>query len=368
MGRQTLLKQQEFLVKEEKIKNFLAKQTKALEFKRNQERPPLIQKLELYRSKFIRDEKSFVLKTKSKNETKQLKELVRHVFAKYKTPDFLFNEWENSTKNILKYNFKEWYICVATGGSLYKEITKEFLTKKETHIFLNCAHPIKAEEALIFSIAKAECENDGIALKIAKSKMKEKLMDEYWKQNIRWFSKNIPSKVEEINDLIDYLEHKKRENENYTLAGMGHTLGSLTKKMHDWHYDLRRLKIIGNAMWDGHPLNDEEYESKNEQGKKVRWFFHQIKSAKELQEEGNSQRHCVFGYKESCAKGDCSIWSLRKGDEFDTFNMAKRKITIELRENGSIVQARGLANRLIKNEEKAIIKRWAKNNHLYWNA
>lgn len=247
MGRQTLLKQQELLVKEDKIKNFLAKQTKALEFKRNQERPPLIQKLELYRSKFIRDEKSFVLKTKSKNETKQLKELVRHVFAKYKTPDFLFNEWENSSKNVLKYDFKEWYICVATGGSLYKEITKEFLTKKETHIFLNCAHHVTAEEAIIFSIAKAECENDGIALKIAKSKMKEKFMDEYWKQNIRWFSKNIPSKVEEINDLIDYLEYKKREN-------------------------------------------------------------------------------------------------------------------------GSIVQARGLANRLVKNEEKAIIKIWAKNNHLYWNA
>jgi hypothetical protein len=364
MGRQTLLKQQEVYNKEDKIKHYLSSQTKILESKKRQEEPPLVLKIEQYRSKFIRDEKGFILKTKSKNEDKKLKELVRYVFNKYKTPDFLMDVW-GQNKKIQDIDFKDWYICVATGGSLYKEITKEFLTKKETHIFLNCAHPIQAEEALIFAIAKAECDNDGVSLKIAKSKLKEKGINEYWKQNIRWFAKNTPTKIENINDLVDYLEHKKRENENFSLMGMGHTLDSLTKKMNDWHYDLRRLKIIGSAIWEGHPLNNEEYTSKDEQGNSIRWFFHQIKSAKELQEEGNSQRHCVFGYKESCVKGYCSIWSLRKGYDYDSFSSAKRKITIELRQNGSIVQARGLANRLVKTDEKAIIKRWAKENHLY---
>ena len=51
----------------------------------------------------------------------------------------------------------------------------------------------------------------------------------------------------------------------------------------------------------------------------------------------------------------------------DNFKQAKRKLTIEVRNDGTIVQARGLANRGMKSDEKAIVARWAKENGLYMN-
>lgn len=366
MGRKISAKQKEEIDKIEKVKQILNINSKTLEKKREVVQEPLINEIENYRSYFIRDDKNFTVKTKSKDRQKQLKELVRHVFNKYVVPDFMFEAWSNSNNAIRKqYDFKKWYICLGTGGSLYKEITKDFLTKKETHIFVNCGHGINIQEALVYAIAKAECMNDGIALRISKTKINDIPLNEFWKENIRWFSKNTPSSINEINDLVDYLIAKKRENAQFTLMGAGFTLQSLTKKMHDWHYDLRRLKAIGTAQWEGHPLNDDIYAYKDQNGVEYHWYFYQIKSSKELQEEGNAQRHCVFSYKDSCLNGGCSIWSLRLGFAHETAKQAKRKVTIELRNDGSIVQARGLANRKMRSDEAAIVSKWAKDNGLY---
>lgn len=369
MGRKILAKKQKELDEKEVIKNILFTKSQTLQRKKEEPEEPLLKDIESFRSHFIRPENNFVLKTKSKIRSKQLKELVRHVFHKYTVPEFMFDIWvSKNTNNIRKqFDFKQWYICVAKGGSLYKEFAKDFLTKKETHIFLTCSHAVSIEEAVVYAIAKSEGAIDGIALRIAKSKINDKKITDYWKENIRWFAKNTPASIKDVNDLVDYLVAKKVEAPNFTLMGSGFTLVSLLKKMHDWHYDLRRLKAIGDANWEGHPINDSKYTYIDQHNVEYAWNFYQIKSAKELQEEGNSQRHCVLSYKDSCIKGSCSIWSLKLGFVDDTKNQAKRKLTIEVRNDGRIVQIRGLANRLIKNDERGIVDKWAKDNGLYVN-
>lgn len=366
MGRKTLEKKQKEFEEKQKVKAILLNETKRIISKKSVAPTPLIEDISDYRQYFLRSEKDFSLKTKSKERAKQIKELVRHVFNKYTVPDFLYNVWTENSNNLIRkqFDFKKWYICIANGGSLYKEITKEHLTKKETHIFLNCAHKVNIEEALLYAVAKCEGANDGIALRIARSKINEHTLSEYWKQNIRWFAKNTPESIAQINDLVDFLISKKQESPTFSLMGSGFTLPSLMKKMHDWHYDLRRLKAIGEASWEGHAINNETYTFTDQHKVEYTWHFYQIKSAKELQQEGNAQRHCVLSYKSRCINGSCSIWSLKLGLINDTFNQAKRKITIELNNNGTIVQARGLANRGLKNDEKAIIQRWAKENGL----
>lgn len=369
MGRKIVAKRQKEIEEKQKIQSILFNNTKTIERKKEAPQEPLVKDIEGFRARFIRSENDFVLKTKSKDRSKQLKELIRHVFHKYTVPEFMFDTWINNSKNAIRkqFDFKQWYICIATGGSLYKEITKDFLTKKETHIFLNCSHNISIEETLVYCIAKAEGAMDGIALRIARSKINDKPFNEYWKQNIRWFAKNVPSSIQEINDLSDYLQAKKIEQPNFSLMGSGFTLASLIKKMHDWHYDLRRLKAIGEANWEGHEINNAQYTYKDQYDVEYTWHFYQIKSAKELQEEGNAQRHCVLSYKRNCISGQCSIWSVKWGMSIDNFKQAKRKLTIEVRNDGTIVQARGLANRGMKSDEKAIVARWAKENGLYMN-
>lgn len=370
MGRKILAKRQKEIEEKEKVKSILFNNSQSIERKKEEPKEPLIKDIDGFRSFFIRSEDSFTLKTKSKDRSKQLKELIRHVFHKYPVPEFMFDVWVTKASNNIRkqFDFKKWYICIAKGGSLYKELTKEVLTKKETHIFLTCSHSVNVEEALVYSIAKSEGAIDGIALRIARSKLNDKQLNEYWKQNIRWFAKNTPTSIKEINDLVDYLVAKKIESPNFSLMGSGFTLQSLLKKMHDWHYDLRRLKAIGEANWEGHAINDTKYVFTDQHKVEYAWHFYQIKSAKELQEEGNAQRHCVLSYKQSCIKGSCSIWSVKLGFVDDTMKQCKRKLTVEVRNDGTIVQVRGLANRSMKSDERNIIEKWAKDNGLYLNS
>lgn len=330
--------------------------------------------IEEYKSSFIKDIDNFKFKTKSKDEEKQLLELVRYAFNKFTVPSFMYRAWELSysinKENIKilkeKTNYKDWYVCIATGGSLYKSYFKNFFTKKETHIFLTCKYDLSINQALVYSVAKAEYNNEGIALRIARSKLSRKVItNKFWKNSIRFFAKNTPKSINEIDDLVDFLSAKYRENRKYSILGQGYTLNSLNKKMNDWHYDLRRLKNIGNASWKGAELDDSEYIKKDEYGNEIIWKFTQIKTAKELQLEGNKQRHCVFSYKDSCIKGYCSIWSL---STIDHLGITSKKLTIELSSGLSISQARGVANRSPKPQEQAILEKWAFDNGLSYRS
>lgn len=371
MGGKTREKQEKAALAEAQFQQRFVMANRAAKQAQMVKPKPLVEDIETYRPHFIRDEKNFNLKTKSDNRTKQLLELVRHVFHHYQVPSFMTEVWEQPVKNNgvfqarnlnNQFDFKMWYICIATGGSLYKEYAKEHLTKKEVHTFLNCPFALSIRQVLVFAVAKSAGATDGIALRIAKSKIQEQPFNEFWRHNIRFFAGECPNTVNEINDLTDYLIAKKAEAANFTLAGTGYTLKSLTKKMVDWHYDLRRLKAIGDAKWEGHPIEDKMYEREDEWGNKVYWSFKQIKTAKELQQEGNAQRHCVYGYKSGCIRGDHSIWSLSYKDGFGSMS---RKITIELRNDGTIAQARGLANRSPRPNEMNMIKIWAKENNFY---
>lgn len=324
-----------------------------------------------YAEQFIRDPGEFVYTKKSKDPRKHIRELTRFVFARYRVPDHLQNVWDKrfqtaqllNTANPLNrpvletgiINKIDWYICAAQGGSLYKEHAKAHLTKKETHTFLTCPHELTFDEAITFSIAKTFAETDGIALRIAKSKIRG--TGEFTKSVIYFFARNPADSINEINDLYDFIRDQRVRNANFTMAGF--TLDSLRKRTKDWHYALRREKVMGDSKWAPAPIEDFKYEEKVE-GQNVAWHVVQITTAKELSAEGTAQHHCVSSYKPQCVAGHTYIFSLRREDN----NGAARKVTIELRNDGTIVQARGKANRKTTHAEHHIISRWAAANDL----
>lgn len=334
--------------------------------------PPITDKLEPYRNLTLRDLKDFTLKTKSKDKDKQLVEAVRFAFGKYSVAQALTNVWrsnegnwnlrkfDDESKNLLKADLRLWYICVATGGSLYKEHAKPFLSKKEVHYFINCNYDIRPNQALCYAVAKAVAEKDeGICLKISRSKLQEKTLDDFWKSVIRFFAQNPTITLNQVNDLADYLDNRRRENAQFSIAG--HSLAALLKRMDDWHRDLQRAKAIGNHQWTGFDMPDDQFETLDEMGNTIVWKFHQILNTKELAAEGNRMRHCVFSYKSGCIDGRLSIWSLTKTD---LFNGTSPKVTIELRKGGWIAQARGLANRATRADENNVIRMWMKKYNL----
>ena len=87
------------------------------------------------------------------------------------------------------------------------------------------------------------------------------------------------------------------------------------------------------------------------------WHLFELKRPWLLVAEGRALRHCVAEYWTRVQTGRCTIWSLRLG--------SRRRLTIEVRMlRMTVVQVRGLQNRLPDPEELDIVERWARANGL----
>lgn len=367
MGKQTKRKQEE-IENQDKYRDAFSNHAHKMKIKSTEvtERPLISDIDSQFIEYAIKAPSLFKCNLKGNNREKKLLLFAKYLFAQYKIPKILEKVWEEkkTINNFFGEPFnvltKKWFVCVGTGGSLYKNHLKSFLTKKEGHIFINCPFEVTILEGLVYSVAMAESGDVGRSLRIAKSKINEKnINEEFWRNAIRFFAQKdkTPDSINEINDLVDYIQHEKATNNKFSLFGNGWTLTSLKKRMIDWHYALRREKALGNYEWEGHLIDNYLEIEKENEIITHEWTIKQIKSSKELYEEGSKQHHCVSSYKNGCISGNLSIWSLR----YDN----KRKVTIELRNNGAIVQARGYANRYTTKQEDAIINRWAKANNLY---
>lgn len=369
MGKQTKLKNMQFEQKEAAFMSAFSRYSKEAKDKANLPAEPLVSEFAGYENFFVRDPESFVLKAKSSDRRKHILLMSRHLFIKYPVPKILENVWINPDKkerlryfpNIRaneKMNFKKWFICVTQGGSLYKEYAKDYMTKKELSYFLTCKHELTINQGLYYAVAKANGANDGEALRICKSRINEKPFIDFWKDCVKFFTNspdNMPGSISQIDDLLDFLEYKKNENANYSILGFGYTYKSLHKKMIDWHYELRRMKSMGTASWNGFDFPDLTFIEKTEHGTELTWHFEQIKNTKALVAEGTAMHHCVAGYRNSCANGSCSIWSVYTLDKLGT---KKRRLTIEMRQGGYIAQIRGFANRTAKPQESNMVNKW----------
>lgn len=331
----------------------------------------LLSLVEPYRTYFLADARAFKSKTKSSSDEKRLLEMVRYLFCRYHVSPQLTRVWLHKIPDTtVRWGRQEkiaatisedpilWFICVAQGGSLYKAHSKQYLTKMETHILVNCPHELSFEQTLVFATAKTFASNEGSALRLAHSKLSTLQFNAFLKTVIYFFAKNPPNSLDEVNDLTDFIMARYQESRG-TWSLAGRTLESLRQRCKDWHYELRRIKVMGNFNWEGAPLPDEMIQTGSEQ-QPLRWHFTQIKSSKLLAEEGTKMRHCVYGYRQRCISGDTYIWSMSR----EEYGVTTRKVTLELSNSGDIVQARGLANRAMRPEERHAVQLWAKGNHL----
>lgn len=394
MGKATKILKEEFVEKENKIKSLFISHNQKV-YKIGKEPVETLYEhynwlFSEYESYFIRDIDSFKIKTKSKyNDSTHVLELFRHLLSKYPISKPFKNAWvmtkvnENRqydnvngtykiTRKIKKDNitmlsmlnnaieevdFRKWAICLANGGSLYKEYAKPFLTKKEVHILTNCPHDLTMLDAIVYSIAKSASSNEGVSLKLAQSKLSTFLKNDvsFWRRVITFFIENHDCKLEKLNDFIDFIQAKKQNEAQLFNMLNGCTLKSLSIKMEEWHRELGRAKILGNYSWKGFPIDNKKYEKRNLQDQEYTWIFKQILNTKDLAAEGTRMRHCVLSYKNKCIEGTASIWSL----EQEKNGITAPKITLEISEDYRIVQARGFANRSPKTDELNIINEWS---------
>jgi hypothetical protein len=260
---------------------------------------------------------------------------------------------------------KHVYLAAASGGSVHRMATHGFLTKKETHRFLNVAHTESFRAALWFTLASSHTDDAGVAHRISASRLAEQPYDApFWRDVLRFFCVN-PTPLARMNDWVDYLAQAHAANPAYSIKGR--TAASLAAHVEQWHRALARAKRMGDATWLGADVPDAEYLGVEKiKGGKADWRFRQIKTSRELAEEGSQMHHCVYAYQALCMEGVASIWSLttRLHERHDVGAWG-RALTLELRNaERRLVQIRGYANRAVNNDERRIVARWASDNGL----
>jgi len=338
---------------------------------------PYHTKIKALRGYALRAPEDWRCRIKSRSEERRFINLVRFSFARYRVAAHLENAWiDEFTDDLVdrvgelpytpaahRVDLRRWYLVAAQGGSLYKQHTSSYLTKLETHHFLTAPDDVtSSQQALWYAVARAQTERCEIARRIGQSQLvRHSIASTWWREVARFFARN-PVPLHEMNDLIDYLRVAKTENAGMSLKGR--SLHALQRRREEWHRALRKHNAIGGGSWAGRPIPDVDYEAGSEK-KKAIWRFRQIKTGNELFREGQRMHHCVASYKHLCMNDQVSIWSLTT--EFPPGHI-NRGVTIEVRNDGAIVQCRGFANRLPYGNEVAAVKQWANQYGLRWAA
>ena len=325
----------------------------------------------------LRNPEAWRCRIKSRLEDRRFLDLVRFCFARYSVAPHLENLWlvdiaddfvdavaavdPRAPRRTDRPCLRSWYIVAAQGGSLYRAAARAYLTRLETHHFLDAPREIEsAAHAFWYAFARAETDDRAAALRVARSKLTDfSVASSFWKDVARTFARHALA-VNEIDDLVDFVRAAKAEDESFSIRGR--TLGALRRRMEEWHRALRKEREISGGAWPGLPIPDVAYVAGSEE-KRAIWRFRQIRTGSDLFHEGQRMRHCVASYKHACVAGSLSIWSLTC--EFP-LGFVSRAVTLEVRADGAIAQCRGFANRLPHPNEAAMVKRWADDHGLMW--
>jgi hypothetical protein len=310
-------------------------------------------------------------KPKSKNPVRQFGELTHHLFDKFDdVPSFLEAVWLRNDRPSWRY--RDWYVHLGLGHNLRTAKSPIKMTKKMAHEFLRAPHDYTVEQAVRWGQLRTlgagqNTINALVATRLGRSFASE----EFWFTVLRFIAENPMLDPRQTGPLVDYLQNQRFEPTEVEVApgqwrqepppqpGLsmrGRTVDTLLRQVVAWHKSLGRLgrlsgEVYAKAEFDGIALE------RSSRGQSSRWVIRQLRSAKDLQIESEVLRHCVASYHWSCARGDCTIWSLSMSSDGKSFERCQ---TIEVNKSGTIVQCRGLANRDPSSEELSIINAWAR--------
>ena len=318
-----------------------------------------------YNGFYVRTPGTWAPLTRSRRADRRQSDLIRHLFRLYPVPEFLEAAWTSVDERRFHtaggtVEFTDWYIAVAQGRSLFGTCTKGTLSRRETHVFLRAPDRFSIRRNIWWARALCFGGDLGIAERIARSKLhRHDFSDGFWISVMRFFVAN-PVHLHEMDDLLDYLAAARDENPAFTMKGR--TLRSVRRAGEEWHRYMAKRRRYSSSSWPGRAVPRPRCSvAFGRDTGKVTFTVRQITTGRRLVEEGRAMRHCVALYERLCIEGRSSIWTMKKRDALDAVT---RCLTIEVDRAGTIVQARGYANRPPHPRESAVLAKWAAVNRI----
>ena len=138
---------------------------------------------------------------------------------------------------------------------------------------------------------------------------------------------------------------------------------SLLRQVAQWHGTLSTARLATNLYFRASGFSGLALEAgqADSLGRKAQWRIRELLSGAELLEEGRRMQHCVVTYAQNCAAGYCSIWALERRH---TDGKIEKHLTLELDQNGVLVEARGQQNRRPTYREMQVLDAWVRSARL----
>ncbi|MFP4844451.1 PcfJ domain-containing protein [Winogradskyella sp. PE311] len=301
-------------------------------------------------NKFNKDIESWKAESSAKDE--QISSLLKYCFTKYETPKFLEASFYESHKLHML-----WYVQLGKGVSV-KDLSQMpiQLTNKMAHEFRSAPDYFRVFEALRYAQAIGFGATKEAAKIIAISSLSSirDVEEVFWTSVVKFFSRIERLETNELNQIVDYLRHKYREDLTFSMKGR--TFNALLNQTNDWHRRIYIKNEMGNVLsWKSSgikPLCKAEVI----EGQTVVFKTIELKNSIELYDEGVAMHHCVAEYDEDCEANQSRIFSLQsqKDSEIPT-----RLATIEVAiPSYEIVEAKAKYNEEPNEMMFTLIEEW----------
>ena len=167
--------------------------------------------------------------------------------------------------------------------------------------------------------------------------------------------------------ILNFIAWQLRNDPGFSFRGR--TGRSMLILASDWQEQMRSARLETPLAWKGLSIRDWTLETDT-----CRWVVVQLRTNRELLEEGRRQRHCVYSYVDRCFSGHSAIFSLRAYARSESGGVdavpdpatERSRITIEVDRHKTIVQALGRRDRLPVSDEIRMLKVWAAEVGLTW--
>lgn len=312
----------------------------------------------------------------SHNTARQFSSLARHLLAKYEVPIFMDTAWLRGDRGA--HRFRDWFVHVGLGRNIRTAKTPYPMTKMMAHHFVDAPDDATIEGALMLADIKSLGGGQRFAQALMGTRLGLRIESDpqrraFWLSVYRFFIANPMLDLRFAGPIVDFLSAQKFETQE-VMVGPGdvevrpppqphltmsrRTADSLLRQVEAWHGELRAARANDKRFWRasgvaGLAMRTGPRDRPEEQ---THWSMRELLSGQALIDNGRDLKHCVASYAASCARGDCSIWSLdrRRGAEDD----AESVLTVEVDANGVLVQARGARNRWPTDQEKSVLAAW----------
>lgn len=295
----------------------------------------------------------------------QLPELVRYLFEAYRVPSWLRATQSPGRGRPARTPAFGWYIHVAQGQNLRTAAGLPLsLSRRAAHEAMAAPARYAPQQALLYGYLRAHDAAHAVRdalLQVAR--VRAFVLDE---TSLKLFEKIARARqlpADQVRPLFDYAQVRRREGGSLDVS-----VAVLLRGLRRWYAGIRDAVVREQALkfgpqfeerW-GSSLPDQSFSGSGEQGD---YALSELRSPREVFEEGQVMHHCVFIYVQAARAGAMSLWSLRlsrAGREVGRVTL--RVIT----KDRAVVEARRRCNESIAPHERELLQTWASSRGLSW--